>query len=192
MIVHVWRRAAAADIGPVVVACGDREIAAAVESAGGRAVMTDPDHASGSDRVCEAVRRVDPEERHDIVVNVQGDLPTVDPGAIAAALTPFAEPAVDISTLAVEIADDRERIDPNVVKAVIAEPASRPAFKYSAALQGLKGKPWTYDNLNAFLTKPKNYAKGTKMTFVGIKKPADRAHVIFYLRSLSATPAPLE
>ena len=120
MIVHVWRRAAAADIGPVVVACGDREIAAAVESAGGRAVMTDPGHASGSDRVCEAVRRVDPEERHDIVVNVQGDLPTVDPGVIAAVLTPFTEPAVDITTLAVEIADDRERIDPNVVKAVIA------------------------------------------------------------------------
>ena len=82
--------------------------------------MTDPDRASGSDRVCEAVRRIDPEERHDVVLNVQGDLPTVDPGAIAAALTPLAEPAVDISTLAVEISDDRERSDPNVVKAVIA------------------------------------------------------------------------
>lgn len=120
MIVHVWRRAAAAGIGPVVVACGDPEIAAAVEAAGGRAVMTEPGHASGSDRVCEAVRRIDPEGRHDVVVNVQGDLPTVDPGAIAEALTPFAEPAVDISTLAVEISDDRERADPNVVKAVIA------------------------------------------------------------------------
>lgn len=83
-------------------------------------------------------------------------------------------------------------IGPNLWNVVNAEPTSKSAFKYSAALQGLKGKPWTYENLNAFLTKPKNYAKGTKMTFVGIKKPADRANVIFYLRSLSATPAPLE
>ena len=83
-------------------------------------------------------------------------------------------------------------IGPNLWNVVNAEPTSKSAFKYSAALQALKGKPWTYENLNAFLTKPKNYAKGTKMTFVGLKKPTDRANVIFYLRSLSATPAPLE
>src|ERR1700733_11332503 len=77
MIVHVWRRAVEAAIGPVVVACGDSAILAAIESVGGRAVLTDPDHPSGSDRVWEAVERVDPAARHDIIVNVQGDLPTL-------------------------------------------------------------------------------------------------------------------
>ena len=85
----------------------------------------------------------------------------------------------------------KDGIGPNLWNVVNAEPATNSAFKYSAALEGLKGKPWTYDNLNAFLTKPKNYAKGTKMTFVGLKKPTDRANVILYLRSLSATPVPL-
>lgn len=120
MIVHVWRRAVEAGIGPVLVACGDAEIADAVRAAGGDAVMTDPSHPSGSDRVHEAVQQFDAEGRHDIVVNVQGDLPTIDPAAIRAVLTPFAETAVDITTLAVEITEDAERTDPNVVKAVIA------------------------------------------------------------------------
>lgn len=120
MIVHVWRRASAADIGPVLVACGDAEIADAVRAAGGEAVMTDPDLPSGSDRVHQALEIYDPGRRFDAVVNVQGDLPTIDPGLIAAVLEPFAEPAVDIATLAVEIADARERTDPNVVKAVVA------------------------------------------------------------------------
>src|SRR5271163_4512305 len=92
MIVHVWRRAVEADIGPVVVACAEREIADAVEAAGGRAVLTDPAHPSGSDRIHEAVSRLDPERRHDIIVNVQGDLPTIEPEIVRAALTPFAEP----------------------------------------------------------------------------------------------------
>ena len=120
MIVHVWRRAVAAGVGPVVVACADREIADVVEAAGGHAVMTRPDHATGSDRTFEAVEIIDAEARHDAVINLQGDLPTIEPAAIAAVLEPLADEAVDIATLAAPIADARERDDPNVVKAVLA------------------------------------------------------------------------
>ena len=120
MIVNVWRRAVEAGIGPVVVAAGDTAIADAVAAAGGDAVMTDADLPSGSDRVHQALEKFDPDRRHDAVINVQGDLPTIDPGVIAAVLDPFETPEVDITTLAVEITEDRERADPNVVKAVIA------------------------------------------------------------------------
>ena len=123
MIVQVWRRAVAAEIGPVVVACAEAEIAAAIEGAGGRAVLTRPDHASGSDRIFEAVEALDPDRRHDVVVNLQGDLPTVEAAVVRAVLRPLADPAVDIATLVAEIADPAERTDPNVVKAALAFPA---------------------------------------------------------------------
>ncbi|MGE0745935.1 MAG: 3-deoxy-manno-octulosonate cytidylyltransferase [Rhodospirillales bacterium] len=116
MIVHVYRRAVAAGLGPVVVAAGDAPIADAVHAAGGRAVLTDPAHPSGTDRVHEAVEALDPAGEHDVVVNLQGDLPTIDPAVVAAALAPLADPAADIATLAAEIAEARERTDPNVVK----------------------------------------------------------------------------
>jgi 3-deoxy-manno-octulosonate cytidylyltransferase (CMP-KDO synthetase) len=120
MIVHVLRRALAARLGPVVVAAGDAAIAGAVRAAGGQAAMTDPSHPSGTDRVHEAVETLDPEGSHDVVINLQGDLPTIDPKIIAAVLQPLADPAVDIATLAAEIADDRERTDPNVVKIALS------------------------------------------------------------------------
>jgi 3-deoxy-manno-octulosonate cytidylyltransferase (CMP-KDO synthetase) len=116
MIVHVLRRAEAAGIGEAVVATDSEAIHAAVEKAGGRAVMTRADHLSGSDRIFEALEAVDPEHRVDLVVNVQGDLPTIDPADIRAALTPLADSAVDIATLAAVITDDIERSNPNVVK----------------------------------------------------------------------------
>ncbi|MBP2300052.1 3-deoxy-manno-octulosonate cytidylyltransferase [Azospirillum picis] len=122
MIVHVMRRAQEAAIGPVVVACAEPEIARAVEAAGGTAVLTRPDHPSGSDRIFEALRLVDPEGRHDAVVNVQGDLPTVEPEAVRAAFAPLEDPSVDIATLVVEITREEERTDPNVVKAVLELP----------------------------------------------------------------------
>lgn len=121
MIVHVWRRAKEAGLGPVVVATDTAEVARAVENAGGIAVMTRADHPSGSDRIFEALENFDPEGHHDIIVNVQGDLPTIDPRAIAASVPPLANPAVDIATLAVEIHRDEEKTDPNVVKAIGAE-----------------------------------------------------------------------
>ena len=118
MIVQVLRRAEAAQLGPVVVACDDEIIATAVEKAGGRAIMTRADHPSGSDRICEALGVVDPKGRVRIVVNVQGDLPTVAPADIAAALMPLKDAAVDIATLAAEIKNPEERTNPNVVKVV--------------------------------------------------------------------------
>ena len=118
MIVHVWRRAMEADVGPVVVACAEASIAAAIEAADGQAVLTRPDHPSGSDRVWEAVEAVDPEGRHDVIVNLQGDLPNLDPAALRAVLEPLAEPAVDIGTLAVLIEDRAEQEDPSVVKPI--------------------------------------------------------------------------
>ena len=118
MIVHVWRRASEAGIGPVVVATDTPDIVAVVEAAGGLAVMTRHDHPSGSDRLAEALETVDPEGRHDVVVNVQGDLPTIDPAAIAAVLPPLSDPSVDIATLCAVITEAAEADDPNVVKLV--------------------------------------------------------------------------
>jgi 3-deoxy-manno-octulosonate cytidylyltransferase (CMP-KDO synthetase) len=118
MIVHVLRRAEEAALGPVVVATDSEDIAAAVHKAGGRAVMTRADHLSGSDRIFEALGLVDPDGRVEIVVNVQGDLPTVSPQDIRAALEPLADAEVDIATLAAEITDAAERSNPNVVKVV--------------------------------------------------------------------------
>jgi 3-deoxy-manno-octulosonate cytidylyltransferase (CMP-KDO synthetase) len=116
MIVHVLRRAEAAEVGPVVVATDSEAIATAVEKAGGRAVMTRADHASGSDRIFEALAIVG--SRADLIVNVQGDLPTLQPDDVRAALAPLADPEVDIATIAAEIHDADERTNPNVVKVV--------------------------------------------------------------------------
>ena len=128
MIVHVWRRAVAANIGPVVVASGDREIAEVIEREGGRAVLTDPDLPTGSDRIHAAIAALDPERHHDAVVNVQGDMPMLDPAAIGLALAALADPETDIATLAAEITDPAALADTSVNKVVagFADPA-RPA-----------------------------------------------------------------
>jgi 3-deoxy-manno-octulosonate cytidylyltransferase (CMP-KDO synthetase) len=122
MIVRVAEQARAAQIGEVVVATDSGAIATAVEKAGGRAVLTGAEHTSGSDRIHEALHAIDPEGRAKIIVNVQGDLPTVAPADIRAALGPLAEQAVDIATLAAPIRKPAELTNPNVVK-VYGEPA---------------------------------------------------------------------
>jgi len=122
MIVQVWRRAMEAAVGPVVVATPDPEIVRAVEAAGGRAQLTRPDHESGSDRIAEALDALDPDGRHDAVVNVQGDLPVLEPATIRAPLALLADPGIDIGT-PVAVAGEEERQNPNVVKAVF-EPAA--------------------------------------------------------------------
>ncbi len=118
MIVRVMECAEAAGIGPVVVATDSLEIKSAVEAAGGRAIMTRADHPSGSDRIFEALNLADPDGQADIVVNVQGDLPTLAPADLQAALGPLDDPAVDVATLAAEIRKPEERTNPNVVKVV--------------------------------------------------------------------------
>jgi 3-deoxy-manno-octulosonate cytidylyltransferase (CMP-KDO synthetase) len=116
-------RAAAAGIGPVVVATDSLDIKSAVEAAGGRAIMTRADHPSGSDRIFEALNLADPGGQADIVVNVQGDLPTLEAADLKAALGPLDDPAVDVATLAAEIRKSEERTNPNVVK-VVGSPLS--------------------------------------------------------------------
>lgn len=123
MIVHVWRRAMAAGIGPVVIATDSPEVAEAVTRAGGDVEMTRADHPSGSDRVFEALSRRDPAGAHDVVVNVQGDLPSIAPHAIRAALAPLADAAVELATLVAEIHIEAERTAPSVVKMVGSEVA---------------------------------------------------------------------
>jgi 3-deoxy-manno-octulosonate cytidylyltransferase (CMP-KDO synthetase) len=118
MIVHVWRRAMAAETGRVVVATDAEEIVAAIRAAGGEAVMTRADHASGSDRVFEAVNKVDPEGDFEIILNLQGDLPTLEPRLVRDCLAPLLDKGPDIATLAAEITEAGERTNPNVVKVV--------------------------------------------------------------------------
>ncbi|MGD0143740.1 MAG: 3-deoxy-manno-octulosonate cytidylyltransferase [Rhizomicrobium sp.] len=119
MIVRVWRQAVAANVGPVVVAAAEREIAAEIERAGGTAYLTDPDLPSGSDRVFAAVEKFDPERNHDVVVNLQGDLPALDPASVRAVVDALAATGADISTLAAEIDDAADRDNPSVVKPVV-------------------------------------------------------------------------
>jgi len=118
MIVHVLQRAEAAKIGRVAVATDTPEIAAAVRAHGGEALMTSPDHPSGSDRIYEAMTLLDPNGKAEIVINLQGDFPTITPDIIRAALPPLDDPAVDISTLAAQIHTEEEDQAPSVVKAV--------------------------------------------------------------------------
>jgi 3-deoxy-manno-octulosonate cytidylyltransferase (CMP-KDO synthetase) len=118
MIVHVWRRAIEANCGPVLVATDADSVFDAVAKAGGEAVMTRPDHASGSDRIHEALQQVDPDRRVDTIVNLQGDLPTLDPGLVRTCV------AALIGTIAAEIVRDEERTNPNVVK-VVGSPLPR-------------------------------------------------------------------
>ncbi len=118
MIVHVWQRAMAARIGRVIVATDSPEIAAVIRAAGGEAVMTRDDHTTGSDRIHEALCAIDPDGHIDKIVNLQGDLPTLEPRLVTECLAPLTTPAVDIATLAAEIRVADERVNPNVVKAV--------------------------------------------------------------------------
>ena len=117
MIVHVWRRAVEADCGPVLVATDSGKIRTAVQSAGGEAVLTRPDHASGSDRIFEALTGYDPDGRIETVINLQGDLPTLDPRLVRTCRAALSGDA-GIATIAAEITRAEERDNPNVVKVV--------------------------------------------------------------------------
>ena len=155
MIVHVMRRAREADLGRVVVACAEREIAEAVTAAGGEAVLTRADHVCGSDRIYEALMRLDADARYDAVINLQGDLPTIAPGLPRAALELLARAEVDIGTLAAEISEAAERDDPNVVKAVVSTGGTgtgggRALYFTRARAPSGEGELWHHIGLYAF------------------------------------------
>jgi 3-deoxy-manno-octulosonate cytidylyltransferase (CMP-KDO synthetase) len=183
MIVHVLRRAQQAEIGPVVVATDAREIALAVEKAGGRAVLTRVGHASGSDRIFEALGQVDPQEGVKIVVNMQGDLPTLAPAAIAAALAPLADPAVDIATLAAEIAVAEERTDLNVVK-VVGTPVAPDRLRalYFTRASAPAGEGPLYHHIGLYA-----YRRSALERFVKLPpSPLERRERLEQLRALEA------
>jgi 3-deoxy-manno-octulosonate cytidylyltransferase (CMP-KDO synthetase) len=123
MIVHMLALAKSAAIGPIVVATDSGKVVSVVEAAGGHAVMTREDHASGSDRIHEALRLVDGAGHARVVVNLQGDMPTLSPAHLRAVLAPLADEAVDIATIATEIRDEAGRTNPNMVKVVGSEVA---------------------------------------------------------------------
>ena len=155
MIVQVWRRARDARVGPVVVACAEPAIAEAVRAAGGEAVLTDPNLPSGTDRIFAALRAVDPERRFARVVNLQGDLPTLDPAAVRQVLEPLKELGTDMATLANATEDEHDRTDPNVVKAVVSFDPARPSlgralyFTRATAPTG-PGPVWHHIGIYAF------------------------------------------
>ena len=154
MIVHVWRRALAAEIGPVVVACGDRAIAEAIEREGGSAVKTDPALPTGSDRIHAAMTVLDPARAHDAVINVQGDMPMLDPLAIRLALAALAEPETDIATLAAIIEDPAMLLETSVnkVAAGFADPArpARALYFSKAAVPWGEGPHYEHIGLYAY------------------------------------------
>lgn len=149
MIAHVIDRALEADIGPVVVACAEQEVADAATVAGAQGVVTDPALPSGSDRIMAALGEIDPDRKYSVVVNVQGDLPTIAPEAIRTALTPLDDPDVDIATLVAEITREEERDNPNVVKAVLAANGRALYFTRATAPTG-PGPLWHHIGLYAY------------------------------------------
>jgi 3-deoxy-manno-octulosonate cytidylyltransferase (CMP-KDO synthetase) len=120
MIVRVWRQAVAAELGPVVVAAGDSEIVDAIAAHGGEAVLTDPELPSGSDRIWAALQMFDPKGAHDVVVNLQGDLPALDPEQLKTVVTALKRSRAEIATLAAPIDNEADKTNPAVVKAVVA------------------------------------------------------------------------
>ncbi|TAK47486.1 MAG: 3-deoxy-manno-octulosonate cytidylyltransferase [Xanthobacteraceae bacterium] len=183
MIVHVLRRAQEAGIGEVAVATDTPEIAAAVRAAGGIAVMTRADHPSGSDRIFEALTARDPEGMIDIVVNVQGDLPTIAPGDIRAVLGPLDDPAVDIATLAVEIREPREHANPDVVK-VVGTPCGPDRLRalYFTRATAPYGDGPRYHHIGLYA-----YRRAALARFVGLApSPLERREKLEQLRALEA------
>jgi 3-deoxy-manno-octulosonate cytidylyltransferase (CMP-KDO synthetase) len=154
MIVRVWQQAVAAGLGPVVVAAGDPQIVTAVEAAGGRAVLTDPALPSGSDRIWAALGMIDSAAKHDVVVNLQGDLPALDPAQIRTVVAALEKSGADIATLAAPIDNDADRANPAVVKAVVAWDADgalgRALYFTRATAPGGDGALWHHVGLYAF------------------------------------------
>jgi 3-deoxy-manno-octulosonate cytidylyltransferase (CMP-KDO synthetase) len=183
MIVHVLRRAQEAKIGPAAVATDSPAIADAVVKAGGRAVLTRADHASGSDRIFEALELLDAQATAKIIVNVQGDLPTLAPSAIAAALTPLADDAVDIATLAAEIGSPADADDFNVVK-VIGTPVAPRRLRalYFTRARAPAGEGPLYHHIGLYAFRRAALARFVKLP----PSPLERREKLEQLRALEA------
>lgn len=184
MILHVLDRAREADIGPVAVACSEIEVAEAVRAAGGIAIMTDPSLPSGSDRVQAALAELDPHGRHDVVVNLQGDLPTIPSVMLRAVLTPLSDPTIDIATLVAPILTREEAAAASVVKAVCAFDGGRavsPALYFSRSpIPWGEGPLWHHIGIYA-------YRRTALARFVSLPaSPLERRENLEQLRALEA------
>ncbi|TPL05114.1 MULTISPECIES: 3-deoxy-manno-octulosonate cytidylyltransferase [unclassified Mesorhizobium] len=183
MIVHVARRSAEAGLGRVVVATDTEAVAQTVRAYGFEAVMTRADHESGSDRIFEALAALDPEKQVETIVNVQGDLPTIDPEIIGASLRPFEDKSVDIATLGVEIVRDEEKTNQNVVK-IVGSPLS--ATRLRALYFTRATAPWgagpLYHHIGLYA-----YRRAALERFVALKpSPLERRERLEQLRALEA------
>jgi len=183
MIAHVLRRAQEARLGRVAVATDSAEIAAAVTAQGGEAVLTRADHPSGSDRIFEALGKLDGAGRIRTIINVQGDLPTIAPADIRAVLQPFSEPTVDIATLAAEIRVEGEHDNPNVVK-VVGSPLSGDTLRalYFTRSTAPYGEGPRYHHIGLYA-----YRRAALARFVALPpSPLERREKLEQLRALEA------
>ncbi|MER9680144.1 3-deoxy-manno-octulosonate cytidylyltransferase [Mesorhizobium sp. M0184] len=183
MIVHVARRAAEAGLGRIVVATDTQGVAEAVRAHGFEAVMTRADHETGSDRIFEALTILDPGNSVETIVNVQGDLPTIDPLVIGAALKPFENAAVDIATLCVEIVRDEEKTNPNVVK-LVGSPLSTTRLRalYFTRATAPWGEGPLYHHIGLYA-----YRRAALERFVALRpSPLERRERLEQLRALEA------
>ncbi|MCB2081053.1 MAG: 3-deoxy-manno-octulosonate cytidylyltransferase [Hyphomicrobiales bacterium] len=184
MIVHVLRAAERAETGPVYVACAEQEIADAVAAQGGNAVLTCPDHPSGTDRIAEALEKIDPDHHYDVVVNVQGDLPTMSPQIIQDVLRPLVNPEMDMATLVAPIESAEELHNPNVVKAVVSFDEKRDTgralyFTRAPAPSG-EGPHWHHIGIYA-------YRRETLRRFTALPaSPLEQQERLEQLRALEA------
>jgi 3-deoxy-manno-octulosonate cytidylyltransferase (CMP-KDO synthetase) len=182
MIVHVWRRAMDANVGRVVVATDSDVIAAAIRKAGGEAIITRDDHMSGSDRIYEALQSADPKREVEFIVNLQGDLPTLDPALVTACLAPLQDKAVDIATLACAITHADERTNPSVVKLVGAATARHNQLRalYFTRATAPYGDGPLYHHIGIYA-----YRRAALERFVGLKpSPLELREKLEQLRAL--------
>ncbi len=183
MIVHVWRRAVEAGCGPVVVATDAEPVREAILAAGGEALMTSPAHQSGSDRVFEAVKALDPDRSYRAIVNLQGDLPTLDPALVRACLAALDEGDADIGTIAAEIVRAEERTNPNVVKVVgsAIAPSTLRALYFTRATAPYGDGP-LYHHIGIYA-----YRRAALETFVALPPSAlEKRERLEQLRALEA------
>jgi 3-deoxy-manno-octulosonate cytidylyltransferase (CMP-KDO synthetase) len=184
MIVRVWERAMAAGLGPVVVAAGEVEIVAAIKAAGGDAVLTDPALPSGSDRIWAALAKVDPKNNHDVVVNLQGDLPALDPLQLRTVADALARSGADIATLAAPIDNDEDKSNPAVVKAVVAWDAGERLGRalYFTRARSPSGEGVLYHHVGLYA-----YRRDALESFVALPpSPLEKREKLEQLRALEA------
>jgi len=177
MIVQVWRRAVETKLGEVAVACDTKAIADAIEREGGRAILTDPDLPSGSDRIHAALSQIDPQKKYDVVVNLQGDMPTIDPNIIRKTVELLNDRAVDIGTLAAPITDERDKSDSAVVKVRFEDQGK--AISFSRQPQG---NPPYYHHIGIYA-----YRRAALEKFVSLPpSPLERKEKLEQLRAMEA------